>query len=401
MPIISDKTSVVDRLETGISELDTVLGGGIVKGSAILVGGNPGIGKSTLVLQLAASMSSLGFNSIYVSGEEAVDQIRIRALRLKVDKVDISLVASSNITDIILSLTKIAHNLDLLIIDSIQTMFIESIAAAPGTVSQVRACSYELINFCKEKNIVVIIIGHVTKDGQIAGPKLLEHMVDTVLYFEGEKGNNFRFLRSIKNRFGATNETGVFEMREIGLQEVKNPSSLFLTHHNKDVVGSTVFAGIEGSRPILVEVQSLIAPSYMASPRRSVVGWDINRLSMIIAVLNTHYGAFLGDKEVYLNIAGGLKITETAIDLAVATTLISSFSNIALPKEYIVFGELSLSGEIRAVSQSQSRLKEAKKMGFTKAIIPYSKDKLLKLEDSFTLHYVNHIKDLVKFFKKK
>lgn len=399
--ISSNNLKSVERIKTGIGELDTVLGGGIVRGSVVLIGGSPGIGKSTLALQFSVSVSLSGSKSVYVSGEEAISQIYLRASRLKLDSKEVSLASSTNISDIISSCMEKYKTLDLLVIDSIQTMFMDSISSAPGTVSQVRACSYELINFAKAKNIAVIIIGHITKDGSIAGPKVLEHMVDAVLYFEGEKGNNFRFLRSVKNRFGATNETGVFEMKDDGLKEVKNPSALFLMSRREDVAGSVVFAGIEGSRPLLIEVQSLIAPSYMASPRRSVVGWDINRLSMIIAILNRHYGIFLGDKEVYLNIAGGLKVMEAAIDLSVAVSLISSFYNIELSGEFVVFGELSLSGEVRTVAQIELRLKEAKKMGFSQAIVPYGKDKLSKgFKDDFVLHSISHIKDLFKFFKK-
>lgn len=395
MDLIGDAKDV-DRIDTNIAELNRVLGSGLVPASAILIGGDPGIGKSTLVLQTIAMLEKNNQSALYVSGEESVDQVRLRAKRLKIEKSNIKLVSATNVTDIIASLN-IANPPKILVIDSIQTMFIESITSAPGTVSQVRSSAHELISFTKRKNITLIIVGHVTKEGQIAGPKVLEHMVDTVLYFEGERGHQFRILRTVKNRFGPANEIGVFEMVEYGLKQVPNPSSLFLSQRDENTSGSVVYAGIEGTRPVLVEIQALVAPTFMATPRRAVVGWDSNRLAMIIAVLHTRYGVFLGDKEVYLNIAGGLKINEPAADLAVAVALLSAVTNKALDKETIVFGEIGLSGELRMVSQNQTRLKEADKLGFKKAITPKGFSFGNK---GFILNQLGHIKELTRYFSK-
>jgi DNA repair protein RadA/Sms len=294
----------------------------------------------------------------------------------------------------------------IVIIDSIQTMFLEELSSAPGTVSQVRAAAGELTIFAKKNNITLLIVSHVTKDGQIAGPKVLEHMVDTVLYFEGEKDLHFRILRSIKNRFGAANEIGVFEMNEIGLSEVTNPSELFLTSYDRETSGSIVFAGVEGTRPILVEIQALVSPSFMPTPRRAVVGWDVNRLAMVIAVLSARFGLNLFDKEVYLNIVGGLKIEETAADLACACALISAARDIALPSQTIAIGEIGLSGEVRMVSNLEGRLKEAAKLGFKNCLIPKANEKnknfavLKKSLPELQFHFISHVRDLAKFFKK-
>lgn len=363
------------RRNTGISELDRVLGGGLVSGSAILLGGDPGIGKSTILLQLAANLGRSGANVAYVSGEESTHQLQLRAKRLGLSDAPMQLASATNVGDIISSLDA-TNSVDVLVIDSVQTMYIENIDSAPGTVAQVRASSFELIRLAKKRNIVVFLVGHVTKEGQIAGPKVLEHMVDTVLYFEGDRGHQFRILRAVKNRFGGTDEIGVFEMTGDGLTEVPNPSSVFLTDSAEQVSGSAVFAGVEGSRPILAEVQALVADSYMSSPRRAAVGWDLNRLNMILAVMDARANLKFGDKEVYLNIAGGLKVTEPAADLAVAAALASSFSKKTLPPKSIFFGEVGLSGEIRAVPQTEIRLKEAAKLGFETAFIPKQKKKL-------------------------
>jgi DNA repair protein RadA/Sms len=395
----------IPRIKVGIDEFDRVLGGGLVKGSAVLIGGDPGIGKSTLLLQATSSLANLGNNVIYISGEESVDQVRLRARRLGLDKSHVKLASSTNILDILKTIdTKEVPNV--VVIDSIQTMFIEELNSAPGTVSQVRASAGELTMLAKRKNITLIIVSHVTKDGQIAGPKVLEHMVDTVLYFEGERGHQFRILRAIKNRYGAANEIGVFEMSDAGLSEVNNPSELFLSSRTENISGASVFAGMEGSRPILVEIQALISPSFMPMPRRAVVGWDLNRLAMIIAVLNARYGLNLSDKEVYLNVAGGLKINEPAADLAVALALISAARDIPLPHNAAIMGEIGLSGEIRMVSGIDIRLKEAAKLGFENCIIPKGVENLKSWQNSkksfskINIHTVSHIRDLARFFKK-
>ena len=393
------------RIKTNIGELDRVLGGGLVQGSVVLIGGDPGIGKSTLLLQTADSLARKKNQIIYISGEESVDQIRLRAKRMNVAQDSIQLAATTNVADIV-NTVKAGATPTIIIIDSIQTMFIEELSSAPGTVSQVRAAAGELTIFAKKNNITLLIVSHVTKDGQIAGPKVLEHMVDTVLYFEGEKDLHFRILRAVKNRFGAANEIGVFEMNEIGLSEVSNPSELFLTSYEHTTSGTAVFAGIEGTRPLLAEIQALVSPSFIPTPRRAVVGWDVNRLAMIIAVLNSRFGLNLFDKEVYLNVVGGLKIEETAADLAVACALISAARDIALPSSTIAIGEIGLTGEIRMVSNLEGRLKEAAKLGFKRCLIPQANEKnknfaaLKKSLPELEFSLVKHVRDLGKFFRK-
>ena len=332
----------VKRTSIGIDEFNRVLGGGLVPASAVLVGGDPGIGKSTLLLQGAAAFARGGSDTIYISGEEAQSQIRLRAQRLGLADAPVKLASATNLRDIITTLEQ--QKPALAIIDSIQTLWADHVDSAPGSVSQVRACAHELVSFAKRHNVAVIIVGHVTKDGQIAGPRVVEHMVDTVLYFEGERGHQFRILRAVKNRFGPADEIGVFEMTGTGLHEVANPSALFLSQRDQHTLGSVVFAGIEGTRPVLVEIQALVAPSPLATPRRTVVGWDSSRLAMVIAVLDARCGISFGGMDVYLNIAGGLKISEPAADLAVAGALISAKEGIALPSQGIIFGEISLSG---------------------------------------------------------
>lgn len=361
---VTEKTRIV----TSIDELNRVLGGGLVAASAILIGGDPGIGKSTLLLQLASALSSTSTKCFYVTGEESTEQIKLRALRLGIKDSTTKILAASNVEDIIATIDANKKLVDLIIIDSIQTMYTGEISSAPGTVSQIRACTHLLINYAKQNNIIMFIACHVTKEGQLAGPKVLEHMVDTVLYFEGDHNNHFRILRAIKNRFGSVNEIGVFEMTAGGLAEVSNPSELFLIERENNVSGSAVFAAIEGSRPLLIEVQALIAPSNMATPRRSVVGWDPNRLSMIIAVLAVRFGLNLTTHEVYLSVAGGFKITEPAADLAVAAALISAATNKPVPAHTVFFGEIGLSGEVRKVPQHQARIKEAVKLGFPNVV---------------------------------
>lgn len=354
------------RRETSIGELDRVLGGGLVPGSAVLIGGDPGIGKSTLLLQAAALLGRQGISCAYISGEESVAQIQMRARRLDLLTAGVQLAAANSIRDILASLDT-PNAPEAAIIDSVQTMFVDSIESAPGTVTQVRAVSHELIRLAKRRNIALLLVGHVTKDGQIAGPRVLEHMVDTVLYFEGDRGHTFRILRAVKNRFGATDEIGVFHMTEQGLRQVENPSSLFLSQRETPVSGSVVFAGMEGSRPILVEIQALVAPSPLATPRRAVVGWDSNRLAMILAVLEARCGVRFSDKEVYLNVAGGLRVTEPGADLAVAAALLSALSDQPFNAQAVCFGEIGLSGEIRPVSRMDLRLRESGKLGFETA----------------------------------
>ncbi len=353
------------RIITPMDELNRVLGGGLVPASAILIGGDPGIGKSTLLLQLTSDLASVGVKSLYVTGEESAEQVKLRASRLNAFGKDSYVLAATNVHDILATVDKLKSEIKLVVIDSIQTIYSDDFSSAPGTVSQIRAATHELITYAKANNIILLIVGHVTKDGQLAGPKVLEHMVDTVLYFEGDASYHYRILRSMKNRFGSVNEIGVFEMTSEGLKEVKNPSELFLMDRENNVSGISVFAGIEGSRPLLIEIQALIAPCNMVTPRRSVVGWDPNRLSMILAVLSVRYGLNLSSFEVYLSVAGGLRITEPAADLAVAAALISAASNNPLPQGSVFFGEIGLSGEVRKVTQVDARIKEATKLGFS------------------------------------
>ena len=366
---LSSEDAPPPRRSSGIAEFDRVLGGGLVPGSAILVGGDPGIGKSTLLLQAAAAFASAGARTIYVSGEEAPAQIRLRAARLGLAQAPVLLAAETNLRDILTTLD--TERPALVIIDSIQTMWADHVDSAPGSVSQVRATAHELTSFAKRRDVSVILVGHVTKDGQIAGPRVIEHMVDTVLYFEGERGHQFRILRAVKNRFGPADEIGVFEMTGQGLAEVTNPSALFLGERAETASGSVVFAGIEGTRPVLVELQALVAPSPLGTPRRAVVGLDSNRLSMILAVLDARCGVSLAGNDVYLNVAGGLRIAEPAADLAVAAALLSAMTGEPVPSDTVIFGEISLSGAIRPVTQPELRLKEAEKLGFSSACVPY------------------------------
>ncbi|KAF0676816.1 DNA repair protein RadA [Profundibacterium mesophilum] len=356
------------RTESGLVELDRVLGGGLVPASAVLVGGDPGIGKSTLLLQAAAAFANAGLKSVYVSGEEASAQIRMRARRLGLGDAAVKLATETSLRDILTTLE--AEKPDLVIIDSIQTMWADTVDSAPGSVSQVRAAAHELTAFAKKNGISVILVGHVTKEGQIAGPRVIEHMVDTVLYFEGERGHQFRILRAVKNRFGPADEIGVFEMTGAGLAEVGNPSALFLSDRETPQPGTVVFAGIEGSRPLLCEFQALVAPTPQSQPRRSTVGWDGARLAMILAVLEARCGIPFAGLDVYLNVAGGLRVREPAADLAVAMALLSAREDAALPAQTVVFGEISLSGGLRPATQTENRLKEASKLGFTAAIVP-------------------------------
>ena len=392
---LSGASDPAPRRLSGIGELDRVAGGGFVPGSAVLIGGDPGIGKSTLLLQ---AMSSLSQQSacVYISGEEAVDQVRLRAQRLGVVQAPVALASATSVRDIAASLDTL-EGPAIAVIDSIQTMYVDTLESAPGTVAQVRASAQELIRVAKRRGIVLLLVGHVTKEGTIAGPRVLEHMVDTVLYFEGERGHQFRILRAVKNRFGPTDEIGVFEMTDGGLAEVPNPSALFLADRRGEVSGAAVFAGMEGTRPVLVEVQALVAPSPLGTPRRAVVGWDSSRLAMVLAVLEARCGVQIGANDVYLNVAGGLKISEPAADLAVAAALVSSLTGEAMPADAVVFGEIGLSGEVRAVSQMDARLKEAAKLGFSSAVIPARRsakrgDTLLKVTE------LSHLGELLPLF---
>ena len=396
---LSGSSQTLERIPTGIKELDRVSGGGLVAGSVILVGGDPGLGKSTLLLQASASIANQKNSPecYYISGEEALDQVRIRAKRLGLEKSPVKLASATDVRDIITTLEKTSAKI--VVIDSIQTMYLEEAESTPGSVSQVRACAYELIKLAKNKGFVLFLVGHVTKQGSIAGPRVLEHMVDTVLYFEGERGHQFRILRAVKNRYGATDEIGVFEMQDKGLVEVENPSALFLAERQGNISGSCVFAGIEGSRPVLVEIQALVSQTGYTSPKRAVVGWDAGRLSMVLAVLEARGGLNLSSQDVYLNIAGGLKISEPAADLAVAMAIISSLTNRPLPADMVIFGEIGLSGEIRAVSQPNLRLKEAQKLGFRSAIMPsqYKKDSKLSSSE-IALHEIGNVQKLINWF---
>ena len=359
---------ITPRGASGMAELDRVLGGGLVPASAVLLGGDPGIGKSTLLLQAAAAFARGGAGVIYVSGEEAAAQIRMRAGRLGLAAAPLRIAAETNLRDILTTLE--AERPDLAVIDSIQTMWVDHVDSAPGSVAQVRAAAHELVAFAKRRGVAVILVGHVTKEGQIAGPRVVEHMVDTVLYFEGERGHQFRILRAVKNRFGPADEIGVFEMTGAGLAEVANPSALFLSERETATPGSAVFAGVEGTRPLLVEVQALVAPSPLATPRRSVLGWDAGRLAMILAVLEARCGVGFAGLDVYLNIAGGMRITEPAADLAVAAALLSARQDVALAADAVAFGEISLSGALRPIAQADARLREAAKLGFAAAFAP-------------------------------
>ena len=396
---LSGTTEPPPRIATGIAELDRVLGAGLVPASAVLVGGDPGIGKSTLLLQAAAALARAGRRVIYVSGEESVDQVRLRARRLGLADAPLGLAASINLRDITASLE--ADDPALVVIDSIQTMWLDGIESAPGTVSQVRACSFELIRLAKQRGFALVLVGHVTKDGTLAGPRVLEHMVDAVLSFEGDRGHQFRILRATKNRFGATDEIGVFEMTDLGLSEVPNPSALFLAERRGNISGSAVFAGLEGTRPVLVEIQALLAPNPGGAPRRSVIGWDGGRLGMLLGVLETRCGLRLANADVYLNVAGGLRVTEPAADLAVAAALASASADAPTHPGTVYFGEVGLSGEIRQVAQAEQRLKEAAKLGFDRACLPRRVargNRPLAAPEGLALDELGHLSDLVRMF---
>ncbi len=380
------------RVATGLSELDRVTGGGFVHGSVLLIGGEPGIGKSTLLIQSAAALARKGGRVVYISGEEAIAQVRMRAQRLGLADAPVELGAHTNVEDIVETLSQ-GRTPTLVVIDSIQTMWTSAIETTPGTVTQVRGAAQALIRFAKTSGACVILVGHVTKDGQIAGPRVVEHMVDAVLSFEGEGGHHFRILRAGKNRFGATDEIGVFEMTGQGLAEVANPSAMFLAGREAGAAGTAVLAGMEGTRPLLVEVQALVAPTALGNPRRAVIGWDTSRLAMVLAVLEAHAGVRIGQHDIYLNVAGGLKISEPAADLAAAAALVSSLTGAALPPDAVYFGEIGLSGAIRPVVHAGLRAREAAKLGFAASFCPAPKGR----NEAGPLHHnpCDHISALV------
>ena len=397
---LEGKVQPPPRIGSGIAELDRALGGGFVPASVVLLGGDPGIGKSTLLLQAASRLAGQGERVLYISGEEAADQIRLRAQRLGVvTQARLELAASINVADIVATLDA-EKDVRMVVIDSIQTMWLETVESAPGTVSQVRACAFELIRAAKRRGFALVLVGHVTKEGALAGPRVLEHMVDAVMYFEGDRGHQFRILRAAKNRYGATDEIGVFAMTDRGLEEVSNPSALFLAERRGNIAGSAVFAGLEGSRPVLLEVQALLAPKGGdGSPRRAVVGWDSGRLAMLLAVLETRCGLKLSGMDVYLNVAGGLRVVEPAADLAVAAALVSAATGVPTSPGEVYFGEVGLSGEIRQVAQADARLKEAAKLGFTQAVLPRRiarGNARARPPEGLSLRELGHISDLVR-----
>ena len=386
------------RIHTGFNELDRVLGGGLVKGSLILLGGEPGIGKSTLILQICDKIKGDG-KVLYVSGEESAEQIKLRADRLGINNEDILFLGETDID--IVNQAIINVNPKLVIIDSIQTMYSDEITAAAGSVSQVREITAQIMRVCKAQQITTIIIGHVTKEGNIAGPRVLEHMVDTVLYLEGERYNTYRILRAVKNRFGSTNEIGMFEMRQEGMCEVTNPSDILITEREDNPSGSCILASVEGTRPILVEVQALTSQTVFGLPKRTANGFDYNRLAVLIAVLEKKAGLSLGNQDVYLNVAGGMKISEPAADLGIIATVASSYKNVPISQSTVVMGEVGLTGEVRRINLIEKRLKEAEKLGFKTCIIPENNKKVLKDNYKLDIIGVKSIGDMLRILKIK
>ncbi|MDO7908380.1 DNA repair protein RadA [Paenibacillus sp. JX-17] len=368
LPIINIESNQEPRINSGINELNRVLGGGIVPGSLVLVGGDPGIGKSTLLLQASNSLALSGLRVLYISGEESVRQTKLRADRLGALSPELFVLCENNMVAIEDAVENTKP--DFLVIDSIQTVFLPEVTSAPGSVSQVRECTSRFMRIAKGLGIATVLVGHVTKEGAIAGPRMLEHMVDCVLYFEGERHHTYRLLRAVKNRFGSTNEMGIFEMGESGLREVENPSELFLSERPLGVAGSTVVASMEGTRPVLVELQALIAATHFPSPRRMCTGIDHHRLGLIIAVLEKRMGMFLQNQDAYLNVAGGVRLDEPAVDLAIAVSIASSFRDMPTKPYDVMFGEVGLTGEVRAVSRAEQRVREAEKLGFKRVILP-------------------------------
>ncbi|MBS5864040.1 MAG: DNA repair protein RadA [Clostridium sp.] len=381
------------RTSTGYAELDRVLGGGLVKGSLVLVGGEPGIGKSTLILQLCDKVKGEG-KVLYVSGEESAEQIKLRADRLNIKNDDILFLGETDIDIIDQNIEEL--NPKLVIIDSMQTMYSEEISSAPGSVSQVREITSRIMKICKSRKITTIIIGHVTKDGNIAGPRVLEHMVDTVLYIEGERYFSYRMIRGVKNRFGSTNEVGMFEMQEKGMVEITNPSSILISEREDNPSGSVVVATVEGTRPLLVELQALVTQSVFGLPRRTANGIDYNRLTLLVAVMEKKAGFMLGNQDVYLNVVGGIKVNEPALDLGIILATASSFKNVSIPKGVIALGEVGLTGEVRTINMMEKRLKEAERLGFKKCIIPENNKKLLKESYKLDIIGVKNINEAMK-----
>jgi len=386
-------TSNNKRTKTGIEEFDRAIGGGIVPGSLVLLGGDPGIGKSTLILQVAGKLSSQGFKSLYLSGEESPLQIKQRAQRLSIHSGNLFIISGTQIESLFEKIKDFDANF--LIIDSIQTTYTDTIPSAPGSVGQIREVSAKLLRWAKENGTPTFLIGHVTKDGSIAGPKVLEHLVDTVLYFEGDSSHTFRIIRAVKNRYGSTNEIGVFEMKDSGLVQVGNPSKIFLEERPEGASGSIVLPCIEGTRPLLLEIQALVGPSPLGTPRRTSIGVDHNRISLLVAVLAKRLGIELGDQDIFVNVAGGLKVNEPAADLGIVAAMISSFLNKSVAPDLVIFGEIGLAGEIRGVSQPEARIKESKKMGFTKCIL--SKTNMESCNDKYGMELlgVNSVNELV------
>lgn len=397
-PLNSYVGQEANRTSTGYLELDRVLGGGLVKGSLILLGGEPGIGKSTLILQLCEKVQGEG-KALYVSGEESAEQIKLRADRLEIKNQDLMFLGETDIDVIKDAISDMKPKL--VIIDSIQTMYSDEITAAAGSVSQVREITSQIMRMCKAQQITTIIIGHVTKEGNIAGPRVLEHMVDTVLYLEGERYNTYRILRAVKNRFGSTNEIGMFEMREEGMCEVTNPSDILITEREDNPSGSCILASMEGTRPILVEVQALTSQTVFGLPKRTANGFDYNRLAVLIAVLEKKAGLSLGNQDVYLNIAGGMKISEPAADLGIIATVASSYKNVPIPQSTVVMGEVGLTGEVRRINLIEKRLKEAEKLGFKACIIPENNKKVLKDNYKLDIIGVKSIGDMLRILKIK
>ena len=392
-------TGKEERIPTGIGELDRVLGGGIVPGSLTLVGGDPGIGKSTLLLQVCRMLSTAGHQVLYISGEESLRQIKLRAVRIGEFNENLSLLCETNL-DIIRAVME-KEKPEIAVIDSIQTMYNEEVSSAPGSVSQVRESTNVLMQIAKGMGISIFIVGHVTKDGNVAGPRVLEHMVDTVLYFEGDRHASYRILRAVKNRFGSTNEIGVFEMCNTGLEEVKNPSEFLLNGRPEDASGSVVACSMEGTRPILVEIQALVCQSNFGIPRRTAVGTDFNRVNLLMAVLEKKVGIHLASSDAYVNIAGGMKMTEPAIDLGICLAIVSSAKDIVIPDNVMVFGEIGLSGEIRAVSMAGQRVQEAKKLGFETVMLPEVCKSSVGKIDGINLVYVSQIRDAISYIMRK
>ena len=381
------------KIKTGINELDRAIGGGIVPGSLLLLGGEPGIGKSTLILQVAGKLSQYNKITIYLSGEESAQQIKLRAERLSINSDNIYIITGTRIEDLFDKIKD--RKTDFLVIDSIQTTYTDTLPSAPGSVGQIREVSAKLLRWAKENGIPTFLIGHITKEGAIAGPKILEHLVDTVLYFEGDNSHTFRIIRAVKNRYGSTNEIGVFEMKETGLAEVGNPSRIFLEERPENASGSVVIPCLEGTRPLLLEIQALVGPSPLGMPRRTAVGVDHNRISLLVAVLAKRIGIELGDQDIFVNVAGGMRVDEPAADLGIVTAMISSFLNKAVDPGIVIFGEVGLAGEIRGVIQPETRIKEAEKMGFTKCILSRSNLEGCRTSHNIKMYGINSVSDLM------